>query len=165
MKEVYNMEIHVWETSTGVCCKNTLMFLQFTKESKSNWSVRVWLEKRKEVWVALHTFCKLLKTVVERASVKPTVNLELTLLFLSKLTFSFSLTSSPLQRGLYIKQRSPTHNSPQEKQGQNSTLNKGGSVWIIIMNQSMAWGSRWHRKKPCAKIRLLLMASQHFGIL
>lgn len=126
-----------------MCCKNTLIVSPFTKE-RSNRSVRVWLEKRKEVWVALHTFCKLLKTVVEPASVKPTVNLEFTLLFLSKFTYSFSLTSSPLQCGLCFKQRCPTHTSPQEVG--KSTLNKGGSAWVIIMNQSKEWESRSHRK-------------------
>lgn len=55
---------------------------------------RVWLERRKEVWVVQHTLGKLLKTVVEAASVQPPVVLELTLFFLSKFTFSLSLTSS-----------------------------------------------------------------------
>jgi len=145
---VYNMEIHVWETSTGMCCKNTLMLSQFTEESRSNWSVRVWLEKRKEVWVALHTFCKLLKTVVKPASVKPTVNLECTLLFLSKLTSSFSLTSLPLEC---------VSNS-------HSTLNKGGSVWVIITKQAIAWESRSHKKGHMQKLGYSI-ASLHFGIL
>jgi hypothetical protein len=30
-KSVYNMEIYVWETSTGMCCKNILMFSQLKR--------------------------------------------------------------------------------------------------------------------------------------
>lgn len=108
------------------------------KERRSNCRVWVWLEKRKEVWVAVHTFCKLPKTVVEPASVKPTVNLESTLLFLLKLTFSFLLTSLPLQFGLYIKQMSPTHFShPAEVR----TKQYDGPRWLSLdttLDQSMA---------------------------
>lgn len=128
-----------------MCCKNTLTLSQFTKESRSNSSVRVWLEKRKEVWVALHTFCKLLKTVVKPASVKPTVNLECTLLFLSKLTSSFSLTSLPLECGLYTKLRSPPH---------TACSTKVVPCWVIIIKQATAWESRPHEKRPYAKRRL-----------
>lgn len=28
VRSVYNMEIHVWETSTSMCCKNILMLSQ-----------------------------------------------------------------------------------------------------------------------------------------
>ena len=143
---VYNMEIRVWETSTGMCCKNTLMLSQFTKESRSNSSVRVWLEKRKEVWVALHTFCKLLKTVVKPASVKPTVNLECTLLFLSKLTSSFSLTSLPLECGLYTKLRSPTHIPCSTK-----VVPCGSSLPSKPSHEKAGHT----KKRPYAKIRLL----------
>lgn len=80
------------------------------EESRS--AVRVWLGKRKEAWAAPHTFCKLLKTVVEPASVKPTVILEFARLFLSKCTFNCSLTSPPLQCGPCIKWMSPTHICP-----------------------------------------------------
>lgn len=136
----------MFEKQPPVCCNNILMFSQLQREA--NWSVRVWLEKRKEVWVALHTFCKLLKTVVEPASVKSTVNLEFTLLFLSKFTSRFSLTSSPLQCGLYIKQMSPTHTS---RGAQNSTLNKGSSAWPIHARERRGV----EQKGPCASLHFI----------
>lgn len=102
----------------------------------------MWLEKRKEEWVALHTFCKLLKTLVEPASVKSTVNLEFALLFFSKFTFRFSLTSPPLQCGLCIKQMSPTHIFGEDKT----------EYWtkVALHAQSTAWESRGMKQKgPC----------------
>lgn len=125
--------------STSVCCKNMLMFAH--RGEKQNVCGRAWLEKRKEVWVAPYTFCKLLKTVVEPASVKPPVILEVTLLFLSKFSFSLSLTSPPLQRGLYIKQCLLLTPSPGEVRAEWPSEPR----WLRLGNSEPSHGTRQER--------------------
>lgn len=126
------------------------------EESRS--AVRVWLGKRKEAWAAPHTFCKLLKTVVEPASVKPTVILEFARLFLSKCTFNCSLTSPPLQCGPCIKWMSPTHICPtrdediKKKKKKNGTRSEAGSAWTVRHRPSHPAGGRgegWTKKGVC----------------
>lgn len=131
------------------------------EESRS--AVRVWLGKRKEAWAAPHTFCKLLKTVVEPASVKPTVILEFARLFLSKCTFNCSLTSPPLQGGPCIKWMSPTHICPtrdediKKKKKKNGTRSEAGSAWTVRHRRATPreGEDRAERKRACAKTRPL----------
>lgn len=69
------METADWETSPGRCYKNIRISPSLSKQKRL--SMEVWLKKRKEVWVALHTL-QTAQTVVEAASATPTVGLEAT---------------------------------------------------------------------------------------
>lgn len=131
------------------------------EESRS--AVRVWLGKRKEAWAAPHTLCKLLKTVVEPASVKPTVILEFARLFLSKCTFNCSLTSPPLQCGPCIKWMSPTHICPtrdEDIKKKKKNMARGAKPvlpgpWGTGRATPRAGEDRAERKRACAKTRPL----------
>lgn len=96
-----------------------------------------------------HTFCKLLPTVVEPASVKPAVSSELTLLSLLRHTSSSLLTPPPLQFGPLSNKPLPLTPSSQERQGRNSGLTQGG-----IPGCRLGEGRGNEHKMLHAKIRL-----------